>query len=172
MIGRSAAVRCGPREARRKRRCPASGRGCKRAQRPHTAVGPPKLITLNNELLAVVHPLGPPDNAADAARFGAWAENACLAHAWNSGQSVTYWREEPLEVDGVFDGPWGKWAVEVKTGTFRMGELAGLLEFVRRYPAFKPLILCGAGARATARLAEVQSMSWQEFLLDGPPSNK
>jgi hypothetical protein len=34
-------------------------------------------------------------------RFGAWVENACLSHAWNSGQQVWYRREEPLEVDGV-----------------------------------------------------------------------
>jgi len=42
-----------------------------------------------------------------------------LAHAWNSGQVVSYWREEPLEVDGILEGSWGKWAIEVKTGNSR-----------------------------------------------------
>jgi hypothetical protein len=35
------------------------------------------------------------------------------------GHQVIYWREEPLEVDGVSAGRRGKWALEVKTGGFR-----------------------------------------------------
>jgi predicted AAA+ superfamily ATPase len=57
---------------------------------------PPKLVTLDNALCAVVDPRGIPDPSTDPTRFGAWVENACLAHAWNAGQRVTYWREEPL----------------------------------------------------------------------------
>ncbi|HVE87764.1 MAG TPA: AAA family ATPase, partial [Myxococcales bacterium] len=77
---------------------------------------PPKLVTLNNALVAVMDPRGIADRATDPGRFGAWVENACLAHAWNAGQRVSYWREEPLEVDAVIDGSWGSWAIEVKTG--------------------------------------------------------
>ncbi|MGQ0503696.1 MAG: hypothetical protein ACT4TC_00075, partial [Myxococcaceae bacterium] len=44
-----------------------------------------------------------------------------MAHAWNDGQKVSYWREEPLEVDSVLEGSWGSWAVEIKTGSFRLG---------------------------------------------------
>jgi predicted AAA+ superfamily ATPase len=106
---------------------------------------PPKLVTLNNALLAVMDPQGIASSVADPARFGTWVENACLAHAWNSGQSVSYWREEPLEVDGVLEGSWGKWAVEVKTGKFQMNDLTGLLEFTRRHPVFKPLVICSTG---------------------------
>jgi uncharacterized protein len=130
---------------------------------------PPKLVTLNNALLAVMDPQGIASSVADPARFGTWVENACLAHAWNSGQSVSYWREEPLEVDGVLEGSWGKWAVEVKTGKFQMNDLTGLLEFTRRYPTFKPLVICSAGGRATAERAEIPAITWQEFLLVGPP---
>jgi predicted AAA+ superfamily ATPase len=91
---------------------------------------PPKLVTLHNALLAVMDPQG-----GDApARFGAWVENACLAHAWNCGQAVCYWREEPFEVDGVLDGSWGKWAIEAKASGFRASDLTGLLEFTRRHP--------------------------------------
>ena len=130
---------------------------------------PPKLITLNNALVAVMDPRGIADAADEAARFGAWVENACLAYAWNAGQGVSYWREEPLEVDGILDGSWGKWAIEVKTGRFSMNELAGLLEFTRRHSGFRPLVVCSANGRATAERAGVPAITWQEFLLDGPP---
>ena len=40
------------------------------------------------------------------------------AFAVNQAQRVTYWREEPLETGAVFEGSWGNWAVEVKTGSF------------------------------------------------------
>jgi predicted AAA+ superfamily ATPase len=138
-----------------------------RAARRRTA--PPKLVTLNNALIAVMDPQGIADGVADPTRFGAWVENACLAHAWNSGQGVSYWREEPLEVDGILDGSWGKWAIEVKTGTFQMNDLVGLLEFTRRHPGWRPLVICSASGRATAERAEVPAITWQDFLLDGPP---
>jgi hypothetical protein len=65
-----------------------------------------------------MHPDGPPDEQRDAPRFGAWIENACLASALNRGQRVTYWREEPLEVDDVLEGSWGSWAAEIKSAGF------------------------------------------------------
>jgi hypothetical protein len=138
-----------------------------RATRRRSA--PPKLVTLDNALVAVVDPHGVVDPVTDPTRFGAWVENACLAHAWNSGQRVSYWREEPLEVDAVFEGSWGKWAVEVKTGRFQTADLRGVLEFTRRHPSFRPLVLCTADGRATAERAEVAAITWQEFLAAGPP---
>jgi predicted AAA+ superfamily ATPase len=139
------------------------------ARESRRRASPPKLVTLNNALLAVMDPQGIANSATDPSRFGIWVENACLAHAWNSGQGVSYWREEPLEVDGVLEGSWGKWAVEVKTGKFQMKDLTGLLEFTRRHPAFKPLVICSAGGLATAERAEIAAITWQEFLLAGPP---
>ncbi len=139
------------------------------ARESRRRASPPKLVTLNDALLAAMDPQGIMNSATDPARLGTWVENACLAHAWNSGQGVSYWREEPLEVDGVLDGSWGKWAVEVKTGKFQMRELTGLLEFTRRYPTFKPLVVCGADGLSTAERAEIGAITWQEFLLSGPP---
>jgi uncharacterized protein len=130
---------------------------------------PPKLVTLNNALLAVMNPRGPIHPDSDPARFGAWVENACLAHAWNAGQNVSYWREEPFEVDGILEGSWGSWAVEVKTGSFQMTDLKSLLEFVRRNPRFRPLVICGSADRPAAERAGVDSTTWQEFLIGGPP---
>ena len=130
---------------------------------------PPKLVTLNNALIAVMVPRGIADGTFDPARFGALVENACLAHAWNSGQIVSYWREEPLAVDGILEGSWGKWAIEVKTGKFQTSELTGLLEFARRHTGFQPLVICSANGRTTAERADVPAVTWQQFLLDGPP---
>ena len=128
---------------------------------------PPKLVTLNNALLSAMHPDGAPDPVREPARFGFWVENACLAFAINQGQQVMYWREEPLEVDAVFDGSWGKWAVEVKTGRFDSLALRGLLEFCRRYPAFTPLVISASGDEEIARRHGVASMSWEDFLISG-----
>jgi hypothetical protein len=68
-----------------------------------------------------------------------WLENSCLALAINQGQRVTYSREAPLEIDAVFEGSWGDWAIEIKTGGFDQQDLKGLLEFCRRDTKFRPL---------------------------------
>ena len=130
---------------------------------------PPKLITLNNALVAVMEPRGAPEPGAHPDRFGAWVENACLAHAWNAGQRVTYWREEPLEVDAVVEGRWGGCASEVKTGRVTAGDLHGLGELVRRHPELRPLVLCDRDARPGVERAGFEAMLWSEYLLSGPP---
>jgi predicted AAA+ superfamily ATPase len=129
---------------------------------------PPKLVVLSNALLAAADPQGPPAPAADPARFGAWVENACLAHAWNAGQQVRYWREEPLEVDAVIDGNWGSWAIEVKTGGVDLARLRGLAEFTRRFPRYRPLVLCDEGGVEAVRRAGLPARLWADFLLGGP----
>lgn len=143
------------------------GKHSPRASRRRSA--PPKLVVLSNAFLAAIDPRGVPDPKTDPMRFGAWVENACLAHAWNAGQKVSYWREEPLEVDGVFEGSWGSWAIEVKTGQVHAVELRGLLEFTRRHPEYRPLLICAASGRAAAARAGVQAIPWRDFLLAGPP---
>jgi uncharacterized protein len=130
---------------------------------------PPKLVVLNNALLAATNPQGVPDPAGDRSRFGRWVENACLAFAWNAGQRVSYWREEPLEVDGILAGSWGKWAVEIKLGPFDSRELRGLLEFCRRHPEYRPLVITEeTGTPPVAREAGVRVVPWRQFLLHGP----
>lgn len=130
---------------------------------------PPKLIVLNNALIAAVDPRGVPDRAKQPERFGAWLENVCLAFAWNAGQRVTYWREEPLAVDGILEGTWGAWVVEVKTGPFGPADIRGLLEFVRRFPKYAPLVVCDAEQVSTAERLAIPVITWQQFLLSGPP---
>lgn len=132
---------------------------------------PPKLVVLSNALLAVANPLGAPDPKSDPQRFGAWLENACLAHAWNAGQRVLYWREEPLEVDGVIEGSWGTWVVEVKAGAVTPAELRGLLEFHRRFPKFTPILIGTPDGRAAAERVGIGYVDWHVFLSQGlrPP---
>lgn len=133
---------------------------------------PPKLVTLSNALLAVSDPRGIPDPALEPDRFGAWVENACLAFAWNSGQRVTYWREEPIEVDGVIEGSWGRWAVEVKTGRFGAADVRGLAEFTRRHPSFRPLILCDPRDLAMADRLGLPTLPWADYLGSGPSDGR
>ena len=130
---------------------------------------PPKLVTLNNALLSAMHPHGPPDPAREPERFGFWVENACLAFGVNQSQRVTYWREESLEIDAVFEGSWGEWAIEVKTSRFDTQSLNGLLEFCRRNPKFTPLVISAPGNEEIARRHGIRGVSWEDFLVSGPP---
>jgi len=140
----------------------------KYATRPaRQRAAPPKLVPLNNALVAVMDPRGIPDHATAPERWGAWVENACLAFAWNAGQRVSYWREDPLEVDAVIEGSWGSWAVEVKTGRIALADLKGLGEFVRRHSRFRPLVVCDEEALPVAERAGFAAMPWTEFLLHG-----
>jgi hypothetical protein len=143
------------------------GKHALRASRRRSA--PPKLVTLSNALLAAVDLQGSPNAVSDPGRFGRWVENACLAHAWSCGQGVSYWRVEPHEVDGVIEGTWGCWAIEVKTGAFRAADLAGLLEFNRHHPSYRPLLICGTTGLQTAARLGIEAVTWQQFLAAGPP---
>lgn len=143
----------------------------KHSTRPaRSRAAPPKLITLNNALLAIMQPGGFPSKTADPVCFGRWVENACLAHAWNAGQKVSYWREEPLEVDAVTEGSWGPWAIEIKTGTFSSGDLKGLAEFTRRNREYRPLVICGEDGLSAESRTGLKAVTWQDFLLNGPPT--
>lgn len=138
----------------------------RRAARRRAA--PPKLITLNQALLAATHPDGVPERGREPARFGAWVENACLSHAWNAGQHVSYWREEPYEVDGVLEGSWGRWAIEVTMGSVTPSAVRGLLEFTERFREYRPLVVCAPDDLAAAGRLGLRAMPWQEFLSNQP----
>ncbi|SRR6266545_1558035 len=143
----------------------------KHASRPaRRRAAPPKLVTLNNALLSAMDPRGFPDPESDPKRFGVWVENAALAFAWNQGQRVSYWREEPFEVDAVVEGSWGAWAIEVTTGSFVSSDARGLAEFTRRNPRYRPLLLSDLDQLDAARRTGMEAMTWDQFLLTGPPS--
>ena len=130
---------------------------------------PPKLVVLNQGILAATAMGASGDGLADPRLRGRWLENACIALAWNAGQAVSYWREEPREVDLVSVGSWGRWAVEVKSGAVTAGDLGGLLAFCARHRSVRPLLVCEPGEERAGRAAGVPTCSWKQFLLDGPP---
>lgn len=128
---------------------------------------PPKLVVLNNALLAGSRAAPPPTPATDPSGWGRWLENACLAFAINAGQEVFYWREEPWEVDAVCQGSWGCWLVEVKTGDFSVVDLRGLAEAARRFPRFKPAVICDPGREPPAIRAGFKAVTWMDYLREG-----
>ncbi|MFN2114122.1 MAG: ATP-binding protein [Anaerolineae bacterium] len=128
---------------------------------------PPKLVALNNALLSAGLDDEPPTQELNPERWGRWLENACMGAAWNAGQSIYYWRQEPLEVDLVTTGSWGRWAVEVKTGRLSLRSFAGVLEFCRRNPGFRPAVVCDPGQESIGEEAGVRSITWPMYLNEG-----
>ncbi len=131
---------------------------------------PPKLVPLSNAFLAVAIEEDPPLAGTNPRRWGHWLENACLARAVNAGYRVTYWREEPLEVDMVIEGRDGKWAVKIKGGEFTGYDLQGVMAFSNRYQEYRPLVIGNDRFKPAAANAGVNFIRWQDFLLDGLPA--
>jgi hypothetical protein len=107
-----------------------------------------------------------PDVALPGFWEGRWQDAEKRA---KHGQQVSYWREEPLEIDAVFDGSWGEWAVEVKTGRFDGQALGGLLEFCRRHSTFKPLVITAPGDERVAKRHGIEAVNGADLLISGPP---
>jgi hypothetical protein len=78
----------------------------------------------------------------------------------------------PLEVDGMLGGTWGSWALEIKTGGFRVDDLKGLAEFTRRHRRICPVVLCDESEPETARRAGMEAIPWKQFLIRGPPESR
>lgn len=125
---------------------------------------PPKLVVLNNALLSGAISQIPPTPNEEPTRWGRWVENACLAHAINQGETVSYWREEPHEVDAIITGQYGHWLVEIKTGPYTERDLYGLAKASLKFPDLKPLVLCSPGEEAPAENSGYTTLSWPDFL--------
>jgi len=128
---------------------------------------PPKLIALNNALLAGSRSSALPQLQSNPREWGRWLENACLAHAFNAGQEVFYWREEPWEVDAMIRGSWGQWLVEVKSGNYGTVDLRGLAQASVKFPHFRPIVICDPEKESIAITAGFKAISWPEYLREG-----
>jgi predicted AAA+ superfamily ATPase len=131
---------------------------------------PPKLIPLSNAFLTAYADAAPPTAGADPIRWGRWLENACLAHAVNAGFQVSYWREEPHEVDLIVTGSCGQWAIEVKSGAYAARDLQGLMAFVERHRNFRPLVIGDDQYRGIAERIGIDFLRWQDYLLERWPA--
>jgi hypothetical protein len=63
--------------------------------------------------------------------------------------------------------PSASWVIEVKTGALRVADLRGLAEFTRRFPKYRPLLLCDPSDVPAAVRLGMPGMSWKQFLLGG-----
>jgi hypothetical protein len=60
-------------------------------------------------------------------------------------------------------------ALEIKSGIVKAADLHGLLEFHRRHPGYRPLLICDAGAMPAAERVGVEAVTWSNFLIYGLP---
>jgi predicted AAA+ superfamily ATPase len=130
---------------------------------------PPKLVPLSNAFLTAYSDTEPPTAEKDPIRWGHWLENACIAATVNAGYHVSYWREEPYEIDMAVTTNGKKWAVEIKSGKFTMYDLKGLLTFIVRHKDFRPLIIGEETFRNIAESNGIDFIRWQDYLLTGFP---
>ena len=72
-------------------------------------------------------------------------------------------------MDGVIQGDWGRWIVEVKTGRYTAADLKGLAVASTKFPEFSPLVICDPGEEEPAEAAGFRSIPWPDYLLGGLP---
>jgi hypothetical protein len=51
-------------------------------------------------------------------------------------------------------------------------ELRGLAEFVRRFPEYRPLVICQPSEEPAVERLGIAAMDWQDFLWKGPGENR
>ncbi|MEI6520964.1 MAG: AAA family ATPase [bacterium] len=130
---------------------------------------PPKLVPLSNAFLTAYSEKEPPTAEKDPIQWGHWLENACIAATVNAGFQVSYWREEPYEIDMAVIENGNRWAIEIKSGKFTMHDLQGLLTFVTRYKYFRPLIIGEENCRNIAESNGIDFIRWQDYLFKAFP---
>jgi predicted AAA+ superfamily ATPase len=115
----------------------------------------PKLLALNNALMAVASGYDFAAARADRSFWGRMVENAVGAHLHNSGDPsmLTYWRKGKLEVDFVLARGQLVTAIEVKSGKGGRS-MPGLSAFARAYPGCKRLVIGEDGISLVEFLSE------------------
>jgi hypothetical protein len=107
----------------------------------------PKLVVLNNALIAATSGVSLAQARRDHVLWGRLVETAIGAHllaAADEGLEVTYWRHGNREVDYVVRRGPTLVAIEVTSGR-RKDTLPGLAAFRNRYEDAKPLLIGGQG---------------------------
>lgn len=115
------------------------------------AASNPKLLVLNTALMTALSGYSFEEARNDRTFWGRIIETVVGAHLHNTLETamhLTYWRDDPREVDFVlFQGP-RVLGIEVKTDRWR-GSLSGLSAFKKRFPKARTLLVGGqSGVRA------------------------
>lgn len=105
-----------------------------------------------------------PGRDGELASFDVRVRNACLAHAWHSGQRLAWWREGGHEVDALLDGDWGRWIVRVKPGPVSQADIDGLIACCERHPEYEPVLVGEEAGRARAREADIEWADWRDWV--------
>lgn len=115
----------------------------------------PKLLALNNALMAVASGYDFAAAKADRSFWGRMVENAVGAHLLNSGDPsiLTYWRKGNLEVDFVLARGQLVTAIEIKSGKSGRS-MPGLSAFAKTYPGSKRLVVGEGGIPLVEFLSE------------------
>lgn len=116
---------------------------------------PPKLLALNNALMAVASGYDFASAMADRSFWGRMVESAVGAHLYNSGGQdlLTYWRKGKLEVDFVVSRGRKVVALEVKSGRASR-PMPGLAAFCSNYPDCSRLVVGEGGVALVDFLSE------------------
>ncbi len=101
---------------------------------------------------------------AGPASFDVLVRNACLAHAWHSGQRLAWWREGGHEVDALLDGDWGRWIVRVRPGPVESADIDGLIACCERHPEYEPVLVGEEAGRAVADDADIEWTDWRDWV--------
>jgi hypothetical protein len=115
----------------------------------------PKLLALNNALMAVASGYDFAAARADRSFWGRMVENAVGAHLHNSGEPsmLAYWRKGKLEVDFVLARGQFVAAIEVKSGKAGRS-MPGLGAFSASYPGSRQLVVGEGGIPLVEFLSE------------------
>lgn len=122
---------------------------------------PPKLLALNNALMAVASGYDFAAAKADRSHWGRMVESTVGAHLYNSGDpgSLYYWRKgDKLEVDFILARGRKLAAIEVKSGRARRG-MPGLSAFCSQHPECKR-VLVGEGGISLVEFLSQPAEHW------------
>ena len=127
----------------------------------------PKLNVLNTGLMTALSGYSLDQALADRTFWGRLVESAVGAHLHNTlevSMRLSYWRQDPFEVDFVLSQGPVVLGIEVKSSR-RARSLRGLAAFEKRFPKARTLLVAGVGAAAD-RHAHRQVVPVNEFLAE------
>ncbi|MDE2763418.1 MAG: ATP-binding protein [Gemmatimonadota bacterium] len=126
----------------------------------------PKLNVLNTGLMTALSGYSFEEALADRTFWGRLVESAVGAHLHNTlevSMRLSYWRDDPHEVDFVLSQGPRVLGIEVKSGR-RVRSVRGLAAFAKRFPRARTLLVIGTGDVGRSAIGDQTVVSINEFL--------